>query len=77
MTCREKYFADHPEIDPRSFAADEELCGCPSDYGYVDETGDLCCCMDDDEVSCDICWDQEISGTEKNPWIRDRFLRVN
>lgn len=62
MTCREKLQIEHPDRVGCNFMGG--CCGCPNDYGYLDEPEYCQSIMDTCEERCSKCWDREIPGTE-------------
>lgn len=62
MTCKEKFIAEHPDLDKEHI---QYVIGnqCPDDYDYLgaprNSAGNLIC----DGVLCKSCWDREIPET--------------
>ena len=60
MTFKEKLTQEHPDkIDVSKWAGCE---GCPNTYDYEEKQPDFC---SPSRNVCEVCWNREIPGTEK------------
>lgn len=65
MTYREKLMLEHPEKVNAIYVGG--CCGCPCDYGYIDQFEECCDLLRNQRlkvIRCVKCWDREIPNKE-------------
>lgn len=65
MTYREKLMLEHPEQVNAIYVGG--CCGCPCDYGYIDQFEECCYLLRRRRlkaIRCVKCWDREIPNKE-------------